>query len=146
MHVCADPYDPIFVEVKQALFTDVGDVARDLLGAQLGVTGLDFVLLNVNRCELVVPGHGLRDDDGVLEVIAFPAHEGAEQRLSERQLAGIGRRGIGKRLAGSHAITPAHERTVVDAGPLVGSNKLAERVAALASVIVKDCYMGLSAR
>ena len=46
--------DPVLVEVAQALLAHVRDVARDLLRAELGVAGLDLVLLDVDAGEQVV--------------------------------------------------------------------------------------------
>ena len=59
LHVCADTDDPILVEIEQALFPDVGNVARNLLRTELRIARLDFVLLDVNRRELIVPRHRL---------------------------------------------------------------------------------------
>ena len=44
----ADVDDPVLVEVPEGLLADVRDVAGDLLGAELGVAGLDLVLLDVD--------------------------------------------------------------------------------------------------
>ena len=83
----ADAHDAALVEVAQRLLRAVRDVARDLLVAQLGGAGVDLVLLDVDRGELVVLHEPLRDDDRVLEVVALPGHEGDEAVLAERQLA-----------------------------------------------------------
>src|SRR5438046_2069859 len=45
----ADADDAALVEIPQERLRDVGDVARDLLGAQLRVARLDLELLDVNR-------------------------------------------------------------------------------------------------
>ena len=50
----ADADDAVLVEVAQRILADVGDVARDLFGTQLGVARLDLVLLDVDRGERVV--------------------------------------------------------------------------------------------
>ena len=50
----ADADDAALVEVAQRLLGAVRDVARDLLVAQLGRAGVDLVLLDVDRGELVV--------------------------------------------------------------------------------------------
>jgi hypothetical protein len=44
----ADADDAALVEVAQRVLADVRDVAGDLLGAELGVAGLELVFLNVN--------------------------------------------------------------------------------------------------
>ena len=74
--------DALFVEVSQAVFAHVRDVPRNLFGAELRVSRLDFVLLDVYRGELVVLHQLAAEDDGVLEVVAFPAHERDQHILS----------------------------------------------------------------
>ncbi len=83
----ADPDDPPLVEVREDLLGDVRDVPGDLLGAQLGVAGVDLVLLDVDRGEDVVLHQALAEDDRVLVVVALPRHERDEQVLAERHLA-----------------------------------------------------------
>ena len=85
----ADAHDAVLVQVGQRLLGAVGDVARDLLVAQLGGAGLDLVLLDVHRGEHVVLDQPLADDDGVLEVVALPAHEGDQQVAAQGQLADL---------------------------------------------------------
>jgi hypothetical protein len=53
----------------------------------------------VDRREHVVLDEPLGEDDGVLEVVALPAHEGHEQVLAERELAVVGRRAVGQHVA-----------------------------------------------
>ncbi len=53
-HLGADADDAFLVEVGEHVFTDVRDLAGDLLGAELGVAGLDLVLLDVDRGQQVV--------------------------------------------------------------------------------------------
>ena len=47
--VRADPDDAPLIEVHQRLFRHVGDLARDLLLAPLGVPHVQLELLNVDR-------------------------------------------------------------------------------------------------
>src|SRR5579859_3406411 len=86
----ADADDPALVEVLQNLLGEVGDVPGDLLGAQLGVAGIDLVLLDVDRGEHVVAHQALGEDDGVLVVVALPGHERDQEVLAEGQLALLG--------------------------------------------------------
>ena len=79
----ADADDAPLVEVLQDLLGEVGDVPGDLLGAELGVPGVDLVLLDVDRGEDVVAHQALGEDDGVLVVVALPGHEGHQQVLAE---------------------------------------------------------------
>ena len=68
----ADADDAALVEVGEDLLGEVRDVPGDLLGAELGVAGVDLVLVDVDRREHVVLHQPLGQDDGVLEVVALP--------------------------------------------------------------------------
>jgi hypothetical protein len=95
----ADADDAALVEVAQALLGAVGDVAGDLLVAELGRAGVDLVLLDVDRGEFVVLDQALGEDDRVLEVVALPGHEGDQAVLAEGDLATAGRRAVGEHVA-----------------------------------------------
>ena len=86
----ADVDDPVLVEVLERLLADVRDVARDLLGTQLGVARLDLVLLDVDAGEQVVAHEAIADHDRVLVVAALPAHERNQDVAAEGQLAVVG--------------------------------------------------------
>ena len=92
----ADADDAPLVEVLQDLLGEVRDVPGDLLGAELGVAGVDLVLVDVDRREHVVAHDPLAEDDGVLEVVALPRHEGDEEVLAEGELAAVGRGAVGE--------------------------------------------------
>ncbi len=92
----ADADDAALVEVAEDVLGEVRDVPGDLLGAELGVAGVDLVLVDVDRREHVVLHEALGQDDGVLEVVALPRHEGDEQVLAERELAVVGGRAVGE--------------------------------------------------
>ena len=124
----ADVDDALFVEVLEGFLADVGDVAGDLLGAELGVARLDLVLLDVDAREQVVADEAIADDDGVLVVATFPAHERHEDVPAERQLARLGRAGVRDRLAVGDALADVDDRSLVDAGALVAANELVELV------------------
>ena len=64
--------DAVLVQVTQGVLAHVGDVAGDGLGAQLGVTGLQLILLDVDGGEHVLLHHTLVEQDGVLVVITLP--------------------------------------------------------------------------
>ena len=55
----ADADDAALVEILERVFTDVGNVARDLFGPELGVARFALVLLDVNRGEAVFLDHAL---------------------------------------------------------------------------------------
>jgi hypothetical protein len=90
LDVGADPDDPVVVEVPQRLLRDVGDVAGELLAAELRLADLDLELLDVDRRVDVLPHQALADDDRVLEVVAVPRHE-ADQDVAAQRPARRGR-------------------------------------------------------
>src|SRR5215211_3595229 len=127
-----DPDDAAVVEVAQRLLRAVRDVARDLLVAQLRRAGVDLVLLDVDRGELVVLDEALGDDDRVLEVVALPRHEGDEAVLAECQLAHVGGRAVGQHLTALDLVAGADQRLLVDQRALVRAHVFLERVLVLA--------------
>src|ERR1700674_4297576 len=72
LHDCADADASGFVEVAKERLADVGNIACDFLGTQLGVARFDFVLLDVNRGVVIVLDQLFADQDGVFEVVAAP--------------------------------------------------------------------------
>ena len=64
----------------------------------------------------------------VLEVVAVPRHERAQHVPPQRQLAQLRRRTISDDLAVLHRVAHLHQRTLVDAGGLVGTHELAQPV------------------
>src|SRR5215217_7991954 len=67
-----DVDDAALVQACQYFLGHVGDVTGDFLGTKLGVAGIDLVLLDVDGGKNVLCNNALREDDGVLEVVAFP--------------------------------------------------------------------------
>ena len=98
----ADIDDAGLVEILQRLFGDVGNVAGDFLGAELGVARHHLEFLDVDRGEDVVLDDALGEQDRVLEVVAVPRHEGDEHVAAERELAEIGRGTVGDDVALLH--------------------------------------------
>ena len=126
--VGADAHDAALVEVGEDLLGDVRDVPGDLLGAQLGVAGVDLVLLDVDRGEDVVLDEALVEDDRVLVVVALPRHVGDQQVLAERHLTAVGGRAVGDDLAGLDAVALVDDRLLVVARALVGAGELGQPV------------------
>src|SRR5438445_2545919 len=110
----ADVDDPVLVEVREGFLANVRDIARDLLGAELGVARLGLVLLDVDRSELVVLDDAVREDDRVLVVAALPGHEGNEDVLAERELALVGGVAVSEDLRLFDAIANSHDRPLVE--------------------------------
>ena len=127
----ADADDAALVEVAQALLGAVGDVAGDLLVAELGRAGVDLVLLDVDRGQFVVLDQALGEDDRVLEVVALPGHEGDQAVLAQGDLAAGGRGAVGEHVALLHLLAGVDDRPLVDDRALVGAHELVQRVLVL---------------
>src|SRR5216684_4217636 len=128
LHHRADADHTAFVEVAKEGLADVGNVARDFLGAEFGVARFDFVLLDVNRSVIVVLHQFFADQDGVFEVVAAPREKRHEDVAPQGQLAALGARAVGQHLALFHAVAHAHERLLADAGVLVRTLELDELI------------------
>ena len=128
LHAGADADDAVLVEVLERLLAHVRDLARDLLDAALGVAHLELELLDVDRGEDVVLDEPLADQDGVLEVVAAPRHEGDQHVAPERELAVVGRRAVGETSPFFTFSPSVDDRPLVDAGVLVRAAELDQPV------------------
>ena len=99
-----------------------------LLRTELGVARFDLEFLDVDGGVVVVLHEALGNEDGVLEVVAAPRHEGHQNVAAEGQLAQLGAGAVGEHLAGVHLLPHAHDRLLVDAGVLVGPAELGQVV------------------
>ncbi len=133
-----DAHDAALVEVGEDLVGDVRDVPGDLLGTELGVAGVDLVLLDVDRGEHVLFDETLAQDDRVLVVVTLPRHDRHEQVLAERHLTVLGARPVGEDLTGLHALALVHDRTLVGAGAVVRTRELAHPVGVTRALVGHD--------
>src|SRR2546427_860577 len=115
----ADVDDAALVEVAQSVVGDVGDVAGDLLGPELGLAGLGLVLLDVDRRVHVLLHDALRQEDRVLEVVALPRHERHEHVPAEGHLAIVDGRTVSQDVALRDVLARLDLHLVVQAGALV---------------------------
>src|SRR5215218_2046298 len=119
-----DTDNSVGVEVHEHVVGGVGDVPRDLLRTELRIPGLHLVLLDVDGGEGIVLDDPLGDDDRILEVEPLPRHERHEQVLAQSELALVRRGAVGQNGPGLDLLTLSYERTLVDAGALVGAGEL----------------------
>ncbi len=138
VHLGADPDDAAIVEVAQRLLRAVRDVARDLLVTELRRAGVDLVLLDVDRGQLVVLDQPLGEDDRVLEVVALPRHERDAQVLAEGHLALVRRRAVGEQLTLGDLLAGLDHGLVVDQRALVGAHELLQLVVVAPAVLGGD--------
>jgi hypothetical protein len=86
----------------------------------------------MHRGEAVFLDKALGDDDCIFEVSAFPRKESDNNVLAQGELTALGRRRVGDNVILVNALTLDNSRALVDAGALVGTLVLAQRVGFLA--------------
>ena len=128
LYAGANADNAALVQVAQRVLADVRNVARHFFRPQLGVARFDLELLDVDRGVVIVFHQPFRNQDGILEVVAAPGHEGHQHVASQRQLAVVGARTVGDHLPFEHAVAPLHHRLLIDAGVLVGALEFGERI------------------
>ena len=124
----ADADDAVGAEVLQGFVAEVGDVAGDFLRAELGVAGADLEFINVDGSEDIVLDDAFADEDGVLEVVAVPRHEGAEDVAAQGEFAALGARAVGDDLALFDGVALGDDDFLVDAGGGVGAHEFADGI------------------
>ncbi len=128
VHFGTDVDDARLVEVAQGLLADVGNVAGDVLGPELGVARHDLELLDMDRGEHVILYDTLGNEDRIFVVVAVPRHEGDEAVAAQRQFAEVGGGPVGDDVTGLDHIAHLYQRALVDAGVLVRALELLQRV------------------
>ena len=128
----ADPHDAGLVEISQRLFADVGNIASELLAAQLRLANFDVEFLDVDRRVGVVLDQLFADDDGILEVEPVPGHEADQHVAAQGQFASKRGGAVGDHFALFDLLAQLDDRLLVLAGPLVEADEFAHvvRVAA----------------
>ena len=124
----ADADHAVLVQVVEHLLRDIGDVACELLAAELGLAHLDVERVDVDGREDIVLDQPLGDDDGILEVVPVKRVETDEHVLADRQLALPGRGAVGDDLILLDALAHPDKRALVLARALVEPDELAEHV------------------
>src|SRR5205807_2457536 len=123
-----DANDSALVQIAQHVFADVRNVTRNFFGAEFGIAGLDFQLLDVNRSVVILFHQALGNQNRVFEVITTPRHERDQHITSQRQFAAICARSVGNYLALGDALTDVNDWALIDAGVLIRTLELDQRV------------------
>ncbi len=110
------------------MLSQVGDVARDFFGTQLGVASHHDEFLDVDGGVAVFRHHTLADQNRVFEVVAVPRHEADQHVLADRNLAQVGRGTIGNHIAFGQHVALLDDGALMDVGVLVGALVLDEVV------------------
>src|SRR4029077_17982917 len=124
----ANADDAAFVEIAKERFADIGDIAGDFLGAELGVTSLDFKFLNVNGSVVVLLDQLLADQDGVFKVVTAPRQEGDQDVTAQRELSALGAGAVREHLPLADPVSNAHQRLLHNTGALVRTLKFDQGV------------------
>ena len=128
LHFRADADDAVVVEVAESFFANIRNVASDFFRSELGVTGGDIEFRNVDRGVNILFHDFFGDDDGVLEVVTVPWHEGHQHVAADGEFAVFGVWSVGEHLALLDLLTFLDDRLLVDAGAGVRAHELAQRV------------------
>ena len=147
-HESAGANDPAFVEIAEGLGRNVGNVARELLPAQLGLADFDIELLDMDRSVGIVLDKTFADDDGIFKVITVPRHERDEDVAPQRQLAMMRGGAVGHDESLLDLLPHLYEWLLVQAGALVQADELAQHMLARAELgagLVEDRFLFLLA-
>ena len=128
------------IQCRENFLRNVGNIAGNFFGTQLGVTSVDFVLFDVNRGQHVLGNHALGEDNRILIVQTFPGHVCHEQVLTQSELTAVGRRSVRDNVTLFHTLTGLYHNTLVVAVARVRAGELHDRVRAGGTVIVANQY------
>src|SRR5690606_6494987 len=128
LNFSADVDDTGFVEVLQRFFRYVRNVAGDFFRTKLGIARHHFEFFDVNGGEDVVRDDAFRHQDGVFVIIAVPRHERDERVPAESQITEVSRRTVRDDVALVQNVADGNQRTLVDAGVLVGTLELLQTI------------------
>ena len=118
----------LLVEVLQSVLADVGNIARDFFGTELGIARFRLMLLYVNGREHVLLDEVFAYENGVLIVVALPGHEAYQDVSAERKLARACRRTVGDYVARLYDLSHVDNRTLIYAGALIAAQEFFERI------------------
>ena len=75
LDIRADFDDSALIEVCGLFLAHIGNVARDFLDTMLELARLDFLFVNMHRCENIAANELFAHDNRVFEVVAIPWHK-----------------------------------------------------------------------
>src|SRR5205823_5374174 len=117
-----------FLEVLQERLTVVRNVPRDFFRTQLRITRLDFEFFDMNRSVVVVFDETFGNQNRVFKVVSAPGHESDKHIAAKGKFSSLCAGAIGQHLTFHNALAFSDDRLLVDAGVLVGSLELRERI------------------
>ena len=125
-HFRTDVNDAGLVQFGQCSLAHIGNIGSNFFRTQLGVTGDRGQFLNMNGGEAIFLHHPLGNQDGILEVVAIPGHERDAHVLTQSQLTHVHGRTVSHDVPRGNLVAHLHQRTLVDAGVLVGAGVLGQ--------------------
>ena len=123
-HISADGDDALLVEILERILCNVRDVARDFLRAELRIARVALVLLDVDGGIEVALDEVLREQNGILVVVALPWHIGNDDVIAERELTVIRCRTVSDGLLFLDDIAFVDDWHLIDTRTLVRAQEL----------------------
>ncbi len=120
--------DTAVVKVEQFIFTDIGNIAGDLLCTMLELTRFDLFLIRVHRSESIFTDQFFRDDNRIFIVVSIPRHKGNKDILADSKLTLVHVGAICNHLAFFNFLTYIDNRGLRKSGILIGSHILFQSI------------------
>ena len=111
--------------VIDGVITDIGKVAGDFFRTLLGLTCFRLLRLDMNRSINIFLDQLFVEQDSVFVVIAFPGHETDQRIAAQTDFTHFRAGTIGEEVTLLNLLAGTDNGTLVDAGALVGTGKLA---------------------
>ena len=124
VNLSTDSDDTFFVQILQRFIADIWNVSGDFFRSQLGISCFCFIFHDMQGSQHVIHQKSFVQNDSILVVVAFPGHEADEQVLAQSDFSQISGRTVSDDFAGLDVLTVRYNRSLVDAGSLIGTLEL----------------------
>ena len=121
LHRHAHTDDAAVIQISQRLFSQIGDIPRNLFLAELRIPRHRLKFLDMNRGIDILLDNPLADQDRVLVVVSPPGHKGDHHVPPQSQLSLVRCRSVRNDLSLAHLLTLVDNRFLVKAGVLIGA-------------------------
>ncbi len=128
LNLCTNTDNTIHSQVLQSLFSQVGNITSDFLRSQLGIASADFKLIDVNGGENIIFHDPFADQDGILEVIPIPRHEGDQDVFAQSQLTIPRARTVSNHFTLFNLFPMGNKNPLVNTGSRIRTHELADGV------------------
>ena len=118
-NLSADADNTVIIKVLKNILTYIRNIASDFFWSQLSITGIAFILFNMNRSKIVLFDQFLGKKYCVLVIVAFPSHESDQHIAPQSQLAQISGGAISNRITFFHFLPFIDDRLLINTSSLV---------------------------